>query len=176
MSWFEGAACLSASVYNNNSLNTKVVTSREFPKYQVEEKPIYQLDSPKKEMNIKLFLKADTLIDDILSCQRTEPWNSRTLIFQGAMRSTFAGLCPTTASWKCRCSRQLLQFFLFTLPYFILLDAAGLSPVLVPNQNTKANERGSCVPLTIWWSEVAEVVHTRCCCLWASRFLVSLAN
>ena len=87
MSWFEWAACLSASVYNNNSLNTKVVTSREFLKYQVEKKPTYQFDSPKKEINIKLFPKADTLVDGILSCQRTEPWNAHTLIFQGAIRS-----------------------------------------------------------------------------------------
>ena len=33
--------------------------------------------------------------------------------------------------------------------YFILLDAAGISPTLILNQNAKAKERGSWVPFKI---------------------------
>ena len=33
--------------------------------------------------------------------------------------------------------------------FFILLDAAGISPTLILNQNAKAKERGSSVPFRI---------------------------
>ena len=50
--------------------------------------------------------------------------------------------------------------------YFTLLDAAGMSPTLIPNQNAKAKERGSWVPFKIWTSEAAKAVDTGWCCLW----------
>ena len=34
--------------------------------------------------------------------------------------------------------------------YFTLLDAAGILPTLILNQNAQAKERGSLVPLQIW--------------------------
>ena len=55
-----------ASVYNNKkSLNTQAVTKQELPKYQAEQYPTFQTDSPEKEMNKKLFAKADSLADKI---------------------------------------------------------------------------------------------------------------
>ena len=45
-----------ASVYNK-SLNTQSVTKQELPRYQPSQNPTYQVDSPKKEINKKLFSK-----------------------------------------------------------------------------------------------------------------------
>ena len=49
--------------------------------------------------------------------------------------------------------------------YFTLLDAAGISPSLVFNQNAKAKDGGSWVPFKVSTSEAAETVYARCCCL-----------
>ena len=72
-----------ASVYNNSnkiSLNTQAVTKQKFPKYQVEQNPTYQIDSLKKEINSKLFAKAHSLVDKILSCPRIKLSTSQTLL------------------------------------------------------------------------------------------------
>ena len=58
-----------ASVYNK-SLITQSVTKQELPKYQPSQNPTYQIDSIKKEINKKLFSKADSLVDKILSYPR----------------------------------------------------------------------------------------------------------
>ena len=58
-----------ASVYNK-SLITQSVTKQELPKYQPSQNPTYQDDSLKKEINKKLFSKADSFVDKILSCPR----------------------------------------------------------------------------------------------------------
>ena len=50
--------------------------------------------------------------------------------------------------------------------YFTLVDAAGLSPNPVLNQNAKTKERGNWVPLKMWTSESAKAVHAEWCCLW----------
>ena len=50
--------------------------------------------------------------------------------------------------------------------YFISLDAVGISPILILDQNAKAKDRGSWFPSKIWMSEAAKVVHTVWCCLW----------
>ena len=70
---------VSASVYNK-SLLTQSVTKQELPKYQHSQNPTYQVDSLKKEINRKLFSKADSLIDKILSCPRIKVSNSQTSI------------------------------------------------------------------------------------------------
>ena len=57
-----------ASVYK--SLINQSVTKQELPKYQPSQNPTYQIDSLKKEINKKLFCKADTLVNKILSCPR----------------------------------------------------------------------------------------------------------
>ena len=71
-----------ASVYNK-SVTTQSVTKQELPKYKTEQPPTYQIDSLKRELNKKLFGKADTLIDKILSCSRIKLSNSQTKILDG---------------------------------------------------------------------------------------------
>ena len=58
-----------ASVYDK-SVTTQSVTKRELPKYKAEQPPRYQIDSLKGDINKKLFGKADTVIEKILSCSR----------------------------------------------------------------------------------------------------------
>ena len=120
-----------ASVYNKSAQS---VTKQELSKYKAEQPPTYQIDS--LNLNKKLFGKADTLIDKILSCSRIKLSNSQTIILDGFDTGVL--------------------FWDFTLHlrrknadvpdiYFSLLDAAGLSPSLIFNQNAKAKERGSWV-------------------------------
>ena len=71
-----------ASVYNK-SVTTQSVTKQELPKYKAEQSPTNQNDSLKRDINKKLFGKADTLIDKILSCSRIKLSNSQTIILDG---------------------------------------------------------------------------------------------
>ena len=66
----------------NKSLITQSVTKQELPKYQPSQNPTYQVDSL-KEINKKLFSKADSLVDKILTCPRIKLSNSQTLILDG---------------------------------------------------------------------------------------------
>ena len=56
-----------ASVYNK-SMTTQSVTKQELSKYKTEQPPTYQKDSLKRDVNKKLFGKADTPKDKNLSC------------------------------------------------------------------------------------------------------------
>ena len=58
-----------ASVYSK-SVTTQSVLKQDLPKYTAEQPPKYQIDSLKRDINKKLFGKAETLIDKILSCSR----------------------------------------------------------------------------------------------------------
>ena len=71
-----------ASVYNK-SVTTQSVTKQELPKYKAEQPPTYQIDSLKRDINKKLFGRADSLIDKILSCSRIKLSNSQTIILDG---------------------------------------------------------------------------------------------
>ena len=77
-----------ASVYNK-SLITQSVTKQELPKYQPSQKPTYQIDSLKKEINNELFSKADSLVDKVLSCPRIKLSNSETLILDAVESGNF---------------------------------------------------------------------------------------
>ena len=138
-----------ASVYNK-ILITQSVTKQELPKYQPSWNPTYQIDSLKKEINKKLFSKADSLVDKILSCPRIKLWNSQTSILDGVeivfFLSDFA---------------QQLRRKNADVPniYFALLEAADISPTLILNQNAQAKERGSWVPFRIWTPEAAKAAH-----------------
>ena len=77
-----------ASVYNK-ILITQSVTKQEFPKYQLSQNPTHQVDSLKKEKNTKLFTKADSLVDKILSCPRNKLSNSQTLTLHGVETGIF---------------------------------------------------------------------------------------
>ena len=134
-----------ASVFNK-SLITQSVTKQELPKYQPLENPTYQVDSLKKEINKKLFSKADTLVDKILSCPRIKLSNSQTLILDGVETGIFLS---DFAQQLRRKNADIPDI------YFTLLDAAGISPTLILNQNAKPKERGSWVPFKILTSDVA---------------------
>ena len=73
----------------NKSLITQSVTKQKIPKYQPSQNPTYQVDSFKKEMNKKLFSKADSLLDKILSSPRIKLSNSQTLILDGVETGNF---------------------------------------------------------------------------------------
>ena len=146
---------VAASVYNK-SLITQSVTKQELPKYQPSENRTYQVDSLKKEINKKLFFKADSLIDKILSCPRIKLSNSQTLILDGVQ----TGIFLMDFAHQLRCKNADVPEI-----YFTLLDAAVISPTLILNQNAKEKERGGWVPFQIGTSEDAKSVHTRWCCL-----------
>ena len=76
------------SVYNK-SLSTQSVTKQELPKYQPSQNPTYQIDSLKREINKKLFSKAHSLVDKILSCPRIKLSNSQTLFLDGVETGIF---------------------------------------------------------------------------------------
>ena len=67
-----------ASVYNK-SVTAQSATKQELPKYKAEQPPTYQTDSPRRDINKKVFGKADTLVDKILSCSRIKLSNSQTI-------------------------------------------------------------------------------------------------
>ena len=64
-----------AFVYNK-SVTTQSVTEQELPKYIAEQPPTYQIDSLKRDINEKLFGRANTPIDKTLSCSRIKLSNS----------------------------------------------------------------------------------------------------
>ena len=99
-----------ASVFNK-SVTTQSVTKQELPKVKAEQPPTYQIDSLKKDINKKLFGKADTLRDKILSCSRIKFSNWQTLILDGV--DTGALISDFTLHLRRkqrRRSRQLLYF------------------------------------------------------------------
>ena len=69
-----------ASVYNKSAQS---VTKQELPKYKAEQPPMYQIASLKKEINKKIFSKANPLTDKILSCSRIKLSNSQKIILDG---------------------------------------------------------------------------------------------
>ena len=103
--------------------------------------------SLKRVINKKLFGKADTLLDKILSCSRIKLSNSQTIILigvdTGVLFSEFT---------------QYLRRKNADVPHthIILLDAAGISPSLVLNPNAKAKLKGIWVPFIVWTSEATK--------------------
>ena len=128
-----------ASVYNKSLINQSV-TKQELPKHQPSQNPTYQIYSLKKEINKKLFSKADSLVDKILSCPRIKLSYSLTLILDGVETRFFLS---DFAQKLCRKNADVPDI------YFTLLDAAGISPTLILNQKAIAKERGSWIPFKI---------------------------
>ena len=124
-----------ASVYNKSAQS---VTKQELPEYKAEQPPTYQIDSP--NLNKKRFGKADSLIDKILSRSRIKLSNSQTkcsdVVDTGVLISDF--------TLHLRRKKADIPDI-----YFTLLDAAGISPSLVFNQNAKAKDRGSWIPFKV---------------------------
>ena len=128
-----------ASVYNK-SLITQSVTKQELPKYQPSQNPTYQIDSLEKEINKKFFSKADSSVGKNLSRPRIKLSNSQTLFLDGVETGIFL---LEFAQQLRRKDADVPDI------YFTLLDATGISPTLILNQNAKAKERGSWVPFKI---------------------------
>ena len=126
-----------ASVYNK-SVTAQSVTKQEFPKYKAEQPPMYQIDYLNR--NKKLFGKADTLIDKILSCSSIKVLNSQTILLDGVD----TGVLISDFTLHLRRKNADVPDICFTLP-----DAAGISPSLVFNQNAKAKKRGSWVSFKV---------------------------
>ena len=124
-----------ASVYNKS---IRSVTKQELPKYKAEQPPTYQIDS--LNLNKKLFGKADALIDKILSCSRIKLSNSQTIILDGVD----TGVLISDFTLHLRRKNADVPDI-----YFTLLDAAGISPSLVFNQNARAKDRRSWVPFKV---------------------------
>ena len=72
-----------ASVYNNKCLKTHSFTKHELLEYHAEQNPTNQIESPKEEINKKLFAEAHSIVDKILFCPRIKLSNSQTLILDG---------------------------------------------------------------------------------------------
>ena len=145
-----------ASVYNK-SMITQSVTKQELPKFRPSQNPTCRFDSLKKEMSKKVFSKGDTLVDKNLSCARIKFPNSPTLISDDVK----TGISLLGFAQQVRRKNADVPDI-----YFILLDLAGISPTLIPNQNAKAKERGSWVPFKISTSEAANALHRGWCCLY----------
>ena len=126
-----------ASVYNKR---IQYFTKQELPKYKAEQPPTYQIDSLNRDTNKKLFVKADALVDKILSCSRIKLSNSQTIVLDGVD----TGVLISDFTLHLRRKNADVPDL-----YFTLLDAAGISPSLVFNQNAKAKERRSWIPFKI---------------------------
>ena len=144
-----------ASVYNK-SVTTQSVAKQKVPKYKAEQPPSYQIDSLKRDINKKLFGKADTLIGKILSYSRIKLLNLQTITLDGVE----AGVLVSDSTLHLR-QKHLDDPDV----YFTLLDAAGISPPLVFNHNVKAKDRGRWVPFKVRKSAATKTVYARCCCL-----------
>ena len=126
-----------ASVYNESAQS---VTKQELPKYKAEQPPTYQIDSIKRDINKKLFGKADPLIDKILSCSRIKRSNSQTIFLDGVDTGVLISVLTLHLRRKNADVPDI---------YFTLLDAALISPSLVFNKNAKAKDRGRWIPFKI---------------------------
>ena len=128
------------SIYNSRIKPSYVVTISALPTYQVEKTPEYQVDSLKKDINKKLFAKADPLVDKLLSSPRIKLSNSNFLLLDGSD----TGVSLTDFAQRLRRKNAEIPDI-----YFTLLDAADITPSLVLNQNAKEKDRGKWVPFKI---------------------------
>ena len=126
-------------VYNNN-VTTQSDTKQELPKYKTEQPHTYQTDSLKRDINKKLFGKADTLLDNNLSSSRIKLSISQTIKIDGVE----IGVSISDFTQHLRRKNVDIPDL-----YFTLLDAARTSRSLVFNQNVKAKDRGSWVPFKV---------------------------
>ena len=119
-------------------MTTQSVTKQELPMYKAEQPPTYPIDSLKRDIDKKLFGKAETLIDKILSCSRTKLSISQTMFLDGVDTGVLI------IDFLNICVEKTQTFQIITLP-----DAAGISHPLVLNQHAKAKDRGSWDPFKV---------------------------
>ena len=127
----------------NKSVTTQSVTKQELPMYKAEQPPKYQIYSLKRDINKKLFDKADNLIEKILSFSRIKLSNAQTIILDGGDAGE---LLSDFTQHLHRKNVHVPEF------YFTLLDPAEISASLIFNQNAKARDRGSWFPFKNWTS------------------------
>ena len=125
-----------------NKLNTtKSATLKvDLPEYQHQQTPTSQVDSLPKDINKKLFAKADSLVDKLLASPRIELSLSNTNVLDG----TDTGVLLQDFAQHLRRKNADVPDI-----YFTLLDAADISLGIVLNQNAKAKERGNWIPFKI---------------------------
>ena len=116
-----------------------------FTKSHIPNGFFYEGDKQKIISSSKLFSGQN------LSCPYVKLANSQTLILVGVELENFL----SNIARHLRCKHA-------DIPdnYFTLLDAAGISPTLILNQNAKAKEKESWVPFKFWRSEAAKTLHT----------------
>ena len=107
-------------------------------------------------MNKKLFARADASVDKIFSSPRIRLSNSQRIIFDGVETGILLSDCAQQIRRKNADVPDI---------YFTVLEAAGMSPTLVLNENAKTKEGASWVPFKISTSEAAKIVHAGWCCL-----------
>ena len=110
----------------------------DLPKYQPQQTATSQVDSLKKDINKKLFAKADSLVDTLLASPRIKLSLSNTIVLDG----TDTGVLLQDFAQHLRRKNADVSDI-----YFTLLDAADISSCIVLNQNVK--ERGNWIPLKI---------------------------
>ena len=128
-----------APVYNKCA-TTQCFTKQELPNFKAAQPPTFQIDSLERVINKKLFGKADALKDKILYSSRIKISNSQAIILDGVATGVYF------SDFTVHLRRKNVD-----VPdnYFTLVDATGISPSLVFNQNVKAKDRGSWVPLKV---------------------------
>ena len=104
----------------------RAVTKQELHKFPAEQNSTYQSEMPKKEINRKLFAKADSLVDKILSCCRI-----KLLYFKNGLKMDDV---ETKIILSDRKNADIADV------YFNLPDATGMSMSLVLIHSVKARE------------------------------------
>ena len=125
-----------ATVYNK-SFNDQSITKQKLSTYQLSQNPTNQIDSLKKEKNKNLLVKTGSLVDKILSCPRIKLSKSQSL----KLDDVETGVLMPDFAQQFRCKNAYVPDL-----YYTLLEAVGISPTLVLNQNARAKERGSWAP------------------------------
>ena len=125
-----------------NKLNTTKSTTLkvDLPKYQPQQTPTAQVDSLKKDINKRLFAKANSLVDKPIASPRIKLSLSNTIVLDG----TDTGVLLQDFAQHLRRKNADVPDI-----YFTLLEAADISPSIVLNQSAKAKERGNWSPFKI---------------------------
>ena len=89
-------------------------------------------------------------MDKILSCPPIKLSTSQNLVLDGVKTGTFL---LDFAQQLRRKNADVPDI------YFTLLDAVGISPTLILNQNAKAKGEGSWLSFKIWTPEIAKAVQ-----------------
>ena len=125
-----------ASVYHSTAMCTQSVTKLELATNQADQNLTYQIVSLKKEINKKLFVKADSSDNKILSRPPIKLSKLQTLILDGVETGSF---CQTLLN---NCDDKTQKITTFLLPFLTLMEYLQLwFSIRLPKQKRK--EAGS---------------------------------